>query len=80
MSFRLAVSAEMVFTELPFMERVRRIDELGFEVEIWDWTKKDIAALVEDRGHVLVDDRVYHRHPGRRRTAPTNCSAPPSSP
>ncbi len=47
MSFRLAVSAEMVFTELPFEQRVRRIDELGFEVEIWDWTKKDIAALVE---------------------------------
>lgn len=46
MSFRLAVSAEMVFTELPFTDRVRRIDELGFEVEIWDWTKKDIAALV----------------------------------
>ena len=46
MSFRLAVSAEMVFTDLPFLERVRRIDELGYEVEIWDWTKKDIAALV----------------------------------
>jgi len=46
MSFRLAVSAEMVFTDLPFQERVRRIDELGFEVEIWDWTRKDIAALV----------------------------------
>ncbi len=46
MSFRLAVSAEMVFTDLPFLERVRRIDELGFEVEIWDWTRKDIAALV----------------------------------
>ncbi len=46
MSFRLAVSAEMVFTELPFTDRVRRIDELGYEVEIWDWTKKDIAALV----------------------------------
>jgi hydroxypyruvate isomerase len=47
MSFRLAVSAEMVFTDLPFLERVRRIDQLGYEVEIWDWTKKDIKALVE---------------------------------
>ena len=45
MSFRLAVSAEMVFVDLPFVERVRRIDELGFEVEIWDWTKKDVDAL-----------------------------------
>src|SRR6476469_1601132 len=47
MSFRLAVSAEMVFTDLPFIERVRRIDELGYEVEIWDWTKKDIKALAK---------------------------------
>ena len=45
MSFRLAVSAEMVFVDLPFVDRVRRIDELGFEVEIWDWTKKDVDAL-----------------------------------
>jgi hydroxypyruvate isomerase len=43
--FRLAVSAEMVLLELPFTERVRRIAELGFEVEIWDWTTKDLDAL-----------------------------------
>ena len=43
--FRLAVCAEMVFLDLPFDERVRRIADLGFEVEIWDWTNKDIAAL-----------------------------------
>jgi hydroxypyruvate isomerase len=42
---RLAVCAEMVFLELPFLERVRRIADLGFEVEIWDWTNKDIGAL-----------------------------------
>ena len=46
MSYRLAVSAEMVFTDLPIEERVRRIADMGFEVEIWDWTKKDISALV----------------------------------
>ena len=43
--FRLAVSAEMVFVDLPFLERVRRIADAGFEVEIWDWTRKDIEAL-----------------------------------
>ena len=46
-SYRLAVSAEMVFLDLPFEERVRRIADLGFEVEIWDWTKKDIDALTK---------------------------------
>lgn len=44
--FTLTVCAEMVFTELPLLERVRRIDALGFGVEIWDWTTKDVDALV----------------------------------
>ena len=35
----------MVFLELPLLERVRRIAGLGFQVEIWDWTRKDVAAL-----------------------------------
>lgn len=48
-TFRLAVSAEMVFLDLPFIERVRRIADLGFEVEIWDWTKKDIEALAQTK-------------------------------
>jgi hydroxypyruvate isomerase len=45
MTFDLAVSAEMVFTELDFVDRVRRIDELGFGVEIWSWDDKDLDAL-----------------------------------
>ena len=43
--FELAVCAEMVFTDLPFVERVRRSTSSGFAVEIWDWTGKDIDAL-----------------------------------
>lgn len=35
----------MVFLDLPFVERVRRSADLGFEVEIWDWTTKDIHEL-----------------------------------
>jgi hydroxypyruvate isomerase len=46
MAFQLAACAEMIFTDLPLLERIRRIDELGFDVEIWDWTAKDIDALV----------------------------------
>jgi hydroxypyruvate isomerase len=43
--FILAACAEMIFTELPITERVRRIDDLGFQVEIWDWTRHDIDSL-----------------------------------
>jgi hydroxypyruvate isomerase len=42
---RLAVCAEMVFTDLPFVERVRRVHEAGFDVEMWDSRNKDLAAL-----------------------------------
>ncbi|WP_339436506.1 TIM barrel protein [Pseudomonas sp. EL_65y_Pfl1_R32] len=43
--FTLAVSAEMVFLDLPFIERVQRIHAQGFSAEIWNWTDKDINAL-----------------------------------
>jgi hydroxypyruvate isomerase len=45
MSFRLAVCAEMVYGELPLIERVKRIHGLGFEVELWDARGRDIPAL-----------------------------------
>src|SRR3954468_22599706 len=45
--FELAVCAEMVFTDLDILERVRRIDELGFAVEIWSWHDKDLQALAD---------------------------------
>jgi hydroxypyruvate isomerase len=35
----------MLFLDLPVEERVRRIADLGFEVEIWGWTTKDLGAL-----------------------------------
>jgi hydroxypyruvate isomerase len=43
--YTLAVCAEMVFHQLPFVERVATIHELGFAVEIWDWSAKDLDAL-----------------------------------
>jgi hydroxypyruvate isomerase len=52
--FTLAVSSEMVFLDLPVVERVRRIHEFGFVVEIWDWTRHDIDALVELREQGVV--------------------------
>lgn len=45
--FTLAVCAEMIFRSLPVIDRVRRLTELGFVVEIWDWTKHNIPALAK---------------------------------
>ena len=72
--FTLAASSEMLFRSMPILDRVKRLKDLGFQVEIWDWTKHDIKALVVDRRDLLVDDRLRHRHArrrrGRRRAAP----------
>ena len=43
--FTLAACAEMLFLDLPPIERVRTLHALGYQVEIWDWTRHDIGAL-----------------------------------
>ena len=43
--FTLAVCAELVFPDRPIEERVRLIHDLGFAVEMWDWTAQDLEAL-----------------------------------
>lgn len=45
MPFQLAVCAEMVFRDLPFIERVERIHDLGFAAEMWSWHDKDLGEL-----------------------------------
>lgn len=46
-NYRLAASAEMLFLDLPFVERVKKIHERGFAVEIWGWPDKDLEALAQ---------------------------------
>ena len=43
--FTLAVCAELLFKSLPVVERMKRLTALGYQVEIWDWTKHDIKAI-----------------------------------
>jgi hydroxypyruvate isomerase len=42
--FPLAATSEMLFLDRAWLDRVRRIDELGFQVEMWDWTTKDLGG------------------------------------
>lgn len=44
-NYRLAASAEMIYIDSPFVERVEKIHARGFEVEIWNWANKDLNAL-----------------------------------
>lgn len=43
--FPLAVTTEMFWRDVPYLERVKRISDLGFQVEMWDWTTKDLHAV-----------------------------------
>ena len=52
--FTLAVSSEMVFLGLPVIERILHIHQLGFAVEIWDWTRHDLDALEALRSDGVV--------------------------
>jgi hydroxypyruvate isomerase len=52
--FTLAVSAEMVFVDLPVTERVRLLTALDVQVEIWDWTRHDLDALEKLRAEGAV--------------------------
>lgn len=53
-SFTLAVSSEMVFGDMPVAQRVRHLGARGFEVEIWDWSKHDLAELEAARADGIV--------------------------
>ncbi|WP_127841685.1 TIM barrel protein [Actinomyces wuliandei] len=44
-AFTLAACAEMIYLDRPFLERVEAIAAHGTDVEIWDWTTKDLDAL-----------------------------------
>jgi len=43
---RFAICLEMIFPDLPFLERARRVHEAGFSaVEFWGWSGKDLDGL-----------------------------------
>ncbi|WP_226346838.1 TIM barrel protein [Agilicoccus flavus] len=52
--FTLAVCAELVFTDLPLVDRLRRLHELGFAAEIWSWADKDLDDLERVRADGVV--------------------------
>ena len=65
MTFELAVSAEMVFTDLPIIERVRRISDLGLRGGDLELARQGPRRAGRDGRQVLVDDRLPARRPDR---------------
>ncbi|MEM7347121.1 MAG: TIM barrel protein [Chloroflexota bacterium] len=46
--FQLSICADTVFLDVPFSERVQRINSLGFSVEFWGWRDRDLTALFDN--------------------------------
>lgn len=43
---KASVCIEMIYTEYPFLERISKAAEQGFDaVEFWNWDNKDMAAI-----------------------------------
>jgi len=43
---KASLCIEMVFTDLPFLERIRQAAALGYDaVEFWNWDNKDLPAI-----------------------------------
>jgi hydroxypyruvate isomerase len=43
---KASVCIEMIFTEYPFLERIEKAAEAGFDaVEFWNWDNKDLPAI-----------------------------------
>ena len=67
---KLSLCLETVFTDRPFVERMREAFALGYSaIEFWDWRTKDLAVITEtaaqlnltiaamsgNRQHALID-------------------------
>jgi hydroxypyruvate isomerase len=63
--FELAVCAEMVFLGLPFEQRVQRIADSGFQVEIWNWTVTTSTRWSDGRP-LLIHGGAHSWQPSRR--------------
>jgi hydroxypyruvate isomerase len=43
---KASICIEMLFTDLPFLERIKKAAELGYDaVEFWNWDNKDMPAI-----------------------------------
>jgi hydroxypyruvate isomerase len=53
---KFSACIEMLFTEVPFIERLNKAKEHGFHgVEFWNWDNKDLKAVAERAGELGLE-------------------------
>ncbi|MEM2921714.1 MAG: TIM barrel protein [Candidatus Bathyarchaeia archaeon] len=62
---KLSVCVEMIFTELPFLDRIGAVAEAEFEaLEFWGWRNKDIDAILKRKEEHGLEVSSFGVDPG----------------
>ena len=64
---RLSVCIEMIFRELPFLDRITAVANVGYPAfEFWGWTSKDIKGIQKKKNDLGLDVATFGVDPGGR--------------
>ncbi len=53
---RLSVCIDMILTQMPFLERMERVKQLGYPAfEFWEWKNKDVEAIAKKKAELGLE-------------------------
>ncbi len=62
---KASVCIEMIYTEYPFLDRIKIAKEQGFDaVEFWNWDNKDMPAIKKTAAEVGIDIATFQSNRG----------------
>lgn len=71
MMLKFSPCIEMLFTDLPFLERIEQVAKLGFGAfEFWGWNNKDLPGILRKCEEVGIKVAVFGISPREGHTAP----------
>jgi len=57
---KVSVCIEMLFQEFPFLERIRKAAEVGYDaIEFWNWDNKDLVAIKKVAEQVGIEILIF---------------------
>lgn len=55
-AIRFSVCIDMIMTEIPFIERMERIKQIGYTAfEFWEWKSKDVDAIIRKKNELGLE-------------------------
>jgi hydroxypyruvate isomerase len=62
---KASICIEMIFTELPFFERIRKAAQIGYDaVEFWSWDDKDLPAIRQTAAEAGIEILTFQSNRG----------------